>query len=204
MFDALMLVTFTIIVTLSAYLVYKIPGLRYVMRLFVFVFILMYSIVVMGLIIFMFSIFGFMVIVFMGFNSKDLITYHGEQVNILLHQEQVLYLSVTFGVLYFIVYLMSNVLFALIRLRKGREELILLVNAFVVIKVYPLLIANLFPDIHVKPSAAYLMCLVVIAMYVKDRRSLHRGDNRRYSGSTYERMGSRASHVISYLRRKTG
>ncbi|WP_152656539.1 hypothetical protein [Oceanobacillus sp. CFH 90083] len=157
------------------YIFSKIPGSGLVFRLIRRLFLILWSMVVFGLIFFMFFMVGYMVIVFFTFNgSEEGILYQGEPINFLIGdnaRHAAFFTMLYAGFCLVSVYIVS---FILAMGRKASRissrfhaEIILVIMIGLVFTVFPLVAERILPDFEVGRFGRYALGVLPLMMYIQ-------------------------------------
>lgn len=157
------------------YIFSKIPGSGLVFRLIRRLFLILWSIVVLGLTFFMFFMVGYMVIVFFTFNgSAEGILYQGEPINFLIGdntKELVFFTMLYAGFCLVSVYIISFIL-ALGRKAtrmssRFNAEIILVIMIVLMFTAFPIVVETILPDFEVGRYGRYALGILPLMMYIQ-------------------------------------
>lgn len=157
------------------YIFSKIPGSGLIFRLIRRLFLILWSIVVLGLTFFMFFMVGYMVIVFFTFNgSEEGILFQGEPINFLIGdnaKDAVFFTMLYAGFCLVSVYIISFILAMGRRITRissrFHAEIILVIMIGLVFTVFPILVEEILPDFVVGRYGRYALGVLPLMMYIQ-------------------------------------
>ncbi|WP_040984122.1 hypothetical protein [Oceanobacillus jeddahense] len=173
---------------LIIYVFSKIPGSGLIFRFIRRLFLILWSIVVLGLTFFMFFMVGYMVIVFFTFNgSEEGIIFQGEPINFLIGdnaKDAAFFTMLYAGFCLVSVYLISFILAMAQKVtrvsRRFHAEIILVVMIGLVFTVFPVVVEAVLPDFEVGRHGRYALGVLPLMMYIQAQ--IKRSRERRGSG----------------------
>ncbi len=160
---------FIAIVTLIAVMRRRFPLFDKLFSLCIKLFIVLFVIVMTAFIIFAYSFLGMIVITIdYFFLSEHHFLYAGEPVSALTDELSVVKFSVTFGILYYLSYVGSSILFLFLRVHVWvYKGLVFITTSLSIVFVYPLVMPMIFPQAYVSPKGGLLLISVVILIFIK-------------------------------------
>ncbi|WP_339237165.1 hypothetical protein [Oceanobacillus sp. FSL W7-1281] len=178
------------VLLLIVYVFSKIPGSGLIFRFIRRLFLILWSIVVLGLTFFMFFMVGYMVIVFFTFNgSEEGILFQGEPINFLIGdnaRDAAFFTMLYAGFCLVAVYIISFILAMGRKVtrvsRRFHAEIILVVMIGLVFTVFPVVVESVLPDFEVGRYGRYALGVLPLMMYIQAqmKRSRERRGHGRY------------------------
>lgn len=146
-------------------------------KLFIVSFMTIYG----GIIIFSYSFLAFIYIFIIAYFSPENYYFVGGEPLVPLESEMALLkLAVSYGILYFAIYIGSSLIYSSFRLNVWvYKALVFLTATITVIFGYPVIVHLIFPEITVKPMGAVLLIGIILMIMLKQFiRKEHREYNR--------------------------
>lgn len=155
--------------------------LRFLGKIFVFVFLIVWS----GLMIFAYSFLGVIVIGIDMVNlSENNFLYAGESLNLLRQEDElsIVKFAGTFGVFYLVSYVACTILYDLLKVNVWvTKVLVFITTSLLVVFVYPITIRAIFPEAYVSTKGGLLLVTVVVLIFVKQLITKEIREMERYS-----------------------